>query len=114
MSFWTLSTPPQQQKQQKENPYEEDVLRQHEHLEKGVSALITHNEELHESCIQSLMAQRKLKSEVIEMRSNAIAREKEIDRLRNENEELRQMVRRWQDWYKARENLRGLLVEDEE
>ena len=90
-------------------PVVKEMLRQIERLEGSVTTLVAKNEEIHESCIQSLMAQRKLNSEVIEMKSNAIAREEEIDRLRIENEQLRQMVFLWQDWYKAKENLQSQL-----
>ena len=90
-------------------PAANEMLRQIERLEGSVRSLVAQNEELHDSCIESLVEQKKLTKEVNKLRSNADAREEEIDQLRIENEQLRQMIFRWQDWYKAKENLQAQL-----
>ena len=90
-------------------PAAEEMYRQLESLEGSVMTLVSQNKELHESCIESLLAQKKLTIEVNEMKFNATEREEEIDQLRIENEQLLQMIFRWQEWYAVQEKLQAQL-----
>ena len=95
-------------------PAANEMLCKIERLEGTVRTLVAKNEELHESCMDYLKTSNRLTCQVNEMESKATEREEEIDQLRIENEQLRQMIFRWQDWYKAKENLQANLDAYEE